>query len=703
MNRKHVSGRARWTAGGVLAVSLAVSTVSAQNSLTMEVTLSASGTGGPPVAGAVMTGEGFTFSFDIDGGPSGTVTEVGSTNHRFFYEWEPIAGDLASATMTHTYYDSAWGMAPHILVTRTEGIETGGSLENESSTIVDSGTASANWFAKGSPAIPGGTTVSLPVAESNPPHEATADEIPQYHFGLPFTIDAQDAFADLWQDFVSNATATITAESFNIDGAGDWAHEVTIEVTWDDGSSGTSGPIFDGLTAVEVVYEDLTLVSDQIWHTTNPGQVKVAILKPETAIPIVGGDFYIGYDTTYLEFVSANPGDSPYVSEIFEVHDPGNPGSLFYAVGVDPLAGDPATDEARIMAVLTFHAVGEVCDVDELVWFDGHQLSDDQAGGAVIHFEEDLNAISIDDTPPTLVNVPADITVDPTIGTCQALVSMTPPTATDTCDPDPVVTYERSDGLALSDPFPAGPNFFEPSATTTITWTAEDAAGNIATATTVVTNTGTNPVTVDIFYPGVASAGRCINIEIPLLGADQPISITFDLDGEGQYVDAWPCHGGALDAECVLLRDELHSLRSLTPISVIGNEYVGSTTLLGGDLNDDGVVDILDFGIFVFQFGQALGVDTPCGTPGPHADISGNGVVGTADFLFIQMNYLLVDELCPGSPLMAGRLPQPRERISVRELHRLGLGHLEVADLTGDGWVGPRDIAAFAAGARPEK
>ncbi|MCW5517433.1 Ig-like domain-containing protein [Muriicola sp. Z0-33] len=50
------------------------------------------------------------------------------------------------------------------------------------------------------------------------------------------------------------------------------------------------------------------------------------------------------------------------------------------------------------------------------------------------------------------------------------LVDIGTATATDSCDPTPLVTGVRGDGLALTDPYPVG--------ATTITWTAVDASGN---------------------------------------------------------------------------------------------------------------------------------------------------------------------------------------------------------------------------------
>lgn len=62
---------------------------------------------------------------------------------------------------------------------------------------------------------------------------------------------------------------------------------------------------------------------------------------------------------------------------------------------------------------------------------------------------------------------------------------------------------------------------------------------------------------------------------------------------------------------------------------------------------------------------------------------------------------------CPSLPARSadrGALDgaHPRERITVKELRRLGLGDLAAADLNRDGWVDARDIQLFTqAGGAP--
>ncbi|MHC5003368.1 MAG: hypothetical protein ACYTJ0_09610, partial [Planctomycetota bacterium] len=147
---------------------------------------------------------------------------------------------------------------------------------------------------------------------------------------------------------------------------------------------------------------------------------------------------------------------------------------------------------------------------------------------------------------------------------------------------------------------------------------------------------------------------------------------------------------------------------------VVGTQYVADFTssgsmdddsLIGGNLNDDEWIDIIDFGGFVGQYGMNyMTADTTCATPPVHADINGGGTVETGDYTFIQTQFLYHEEnTCCVIASVAGDRGSdgPVVEISVVELRRRGLGHLEVADLNRDGWLDVHDIAAFAAGVRP--
>lgn len=233
-----------------------------------------------------------------------------------------------------------------------------------------------------------------------------------------------------------------------------------------------------------------------------------------------------------------------------------------------------------------------------------------------------------------------------------------------------------------------------------------------------------NELVVDIELAPTVEPGpltRCITFELFDCGSGIPVIVQAEITfvaGRATGVVV-PVPTGNYD--CITARDRLHTLRRTDEdqfgvIPIVGAQYVADFTdrsgtggdddsLVGGNLNDDEFIDIVDFGIYVNRFFSSPGAGTTCTTPPAHADISGNGLVGTEDFTFIQINFLRQhDPNCCGLPGIAGGggLPaEPIMRISVAGLWRYGLGHLVVADLNGDGVLDQFDIAAFMLGDRP--
>ncbi len=292
------------------------------------------------------------------------------------------------------------------------------------------------------------------------------------------------------------------------------------------------------------------------------------------------------------------------------------------------------------------------------------------------------------------------------------------PVATDDCS-DVTLTYERSDNpsLTLHDPFPSG--------ATTITWTASDACGNttVDEQDVVVDPVNGLKLAVELADVDVPSAfDRCVTLELIPAGGGPPVVVPVTLsfvDGMATDTIEVPCG----DYDCITARDALHTLRrtDLDDFTISGAIYIADFTssggpdddsLVGGNLNDDQFIDIVDFGVFIVQYGTTVGADTPCATPGPHSDISGDAEVDGADYTFIAINYLQEHEpRCDGSVLPAdgpgpslarpGQPAGPTTSVSVARLHRVGLGHLAEADLNLDGVLDEGDIVAFIQGARP--
>jgi hypothetical protein len=315
-----------------------------------------------------------------------------------------------------------------------------------------------------------------------------------------------------------------------------------------------------------------------------------------------------------------------------------------------------------------------------------------------------------DETDPVLT-CPPDVSVLADAGSCSAsaaTVNGGVATATDNCDTNVTVVGVRSDSLPLGDPYPTG--------VTTITWTATDDCLNSTSCVQTITVAAVSNLTVEVALDGVVDPGpftRCITFEFwncapPNTAPDATVDavMTFTGGTTGLVNLNVPC--GAWS--CVTARDRRHTLRrTIDPLPISGTSFSASFTgpkaLLGGNLNDDYFIDILDFGIFSFQFAVNYGsVDTTCATPAPHADVNGDGVVFTPDFTFIQTNFLRSHEPnCCGAANIIGPAgnDRPLESITVEELEKYGLAHLAIADLNADGVLDAADITAFLDGSVP--
>jgi hypothetical protein len=322
---------------------------------------------------------------------------------------------------------------------------------------------------------------------------------------------------------------------------------------------------------------------------------------------------------------------------------------------------------------------------------------------------ECVQTITLDDTIAPVVTPPPNITVSSEAGECLASVDPGMATAEDNCDPDPAISFSRSDGKPnLSDPFE------EADSPITITWFATDCAGEVGQAEQTVTVLDTNEVVVHVALDGVDTNAftRCLTLEFWNCPGGAPAYATTSefafTNGFATAVVNVPC--GAYS--CVKVGDALHTLRrtlSAPDFTISGTQYVADFVAAGkpltsGNLNGDPFVDITDFGVFTAQYLVSLDPDTTCSSTGPHSDFNGDGQVDAADFQFIAVNFLKGNEpnCCGAMGLRAdGAGAQPRTTISVAELESLGLGHLAAADLDRNGVLDEMDIAAFMTGARP--
>jgi hypothetical protein len=233
-----------------------------------------------------------------------------------------------------------------------------------------------------------------------------------------------------------------------------------------------------------------------------------------------------------------------------------------------------------------------------------------------------------------------------------------------------------------------------PIGTTTVTWTATDAAGNTATASRTVT---VEPyqlldATIELKGFGILPMTRTVRVvaggqptlhtvnlseTVPLPGSTQTGAVRGTV--QGIHVPVSPSLG------CVAAKDTLHSVTGVSPSSVSGVRWTSSHTLYQGDSNDDDMVEIVDYGLWLSDFIALHGADV---ARDARSNFNGDTKVTTADFGYVGVNFFRVGESCtPGAVP-----PTPRERITVKDLRRAGLGELAAMDLNRDGWFDLRDM-----------
>jgi hypothetical protein len=496
-------------------------------------------------------------------------------------------------------------------------------------------------------------------------------------------------------------------------------------------SDGNCEALCEWSVTVECVDADnkLTLEPDQTcygWGDVVTVEVLIAAEEP-----VAGGQFFMEYDPTALDYFSAEPGE-PWVLEIFsEVDEPA--GTIDYAVGV-PFGEEGAT--SGVMATITFIAIQDFCGETEIVWRE-HNPPTRVTNGVGQPLDTDCNdaALSLID-PLTSMSCPADLETPADAGQCTAHVCWVNPMSGGACgdmgDLPCSAAHEGGDEIEIVDgcgDFPIG--------TTTITCGSEGCGGGGCTWTITVTED--NVVTTEIELSPIVVPGpvaRCIHLSIYPEDCGDPIEIEADMvfgvpdnipmHTTGEFLV--PC--GAY--ECATAMDPLHTLRSkVDGMDIIeqvvvdgqyefvrqvyfalfkGNPAVGGNWLWSGNLNGDCVIDVLDFGVFIGQYPSDFGTgDTDCQTEGPHADINGDGVVDPDDYWFIANNFLVVQKANCCDAVGEGCNPDGGARgksglildSKGRVLSVPATGQYEHADLNGDGVLNMTDMEIFEAGASP--
>ncbi len=472
--------------------------------------------------------------------------------------------------------------------------------------------------------------------------------------------------------FVANATDCNDANAA--------VHPGAVEVCGDGIDNNCSGAIDEGCAPFTVSMTAAGAAGSPARPTVGvPYVVRVACSAAGSAL--TGEQLAVHFDAARLALVDVvRVAGSPFTLETAREID-NAAGTLRYAADAPSGSAGLAGAAELVDLVFSVRPDAPLCGNAVLATFE-------PVGAAVTRFTRasaaplvpvasNLAAVQLDATAPVLSGVPAsDIDVAADAGSVLgARVALPTVTALDACDGAVAVIRK---GAPADGVFPIG--------TTTVTWCAVDAAGNATIVNRTVTVEPYQLLDLAVCVDGAFAGNSTRQVRVTVGAAASVVSVPFTQ--ACGTVSAYHVPVSASFA-CVTAKDIAHSLSGHAAATIVGTRYSASVSLKQGDSNDDDMVDIVDFGLLVDDFGGPRAADA-------RSNFDTNAVVNNGDFAFISVNYLRT-----GDPCVAGANPlHPRERVSVKQLRREGLGRLESADINRDGWVDAVDVQMFLQGRR---
>ena len=290
--------------------------------------------------------------------------------------------------------------------------------------------------------------------------------------------------------------------------------------------------------------------------------------------------------------------------------------------------------------------------------------------------------LTVVDTLPPTFTCPADVVRNADPGCYRLTLSLAeigwPSDLHDECSEpeDWSVLWVRSDGAA-----PLAAPFTKPS--TTITWAVVDECGNVSPPQIqTITVLPFNTAQVEIELEGELlpdTLVRCVKFVFANSASGATVeryeNVEFVRQPDGNAFASLTFSDLPCDVyDCVTAEDELHSLgvRLAPGLTPDGAAWAVAFTgpaerLVQGDLIDvydepADVVDLLDFAVFLHQWGRVYDTSlppdlpdgdghTPCGLYVLHADLNGDGVVDASDYAFISAHFgELGDVNCDAEP-----------------------------------------------------
>ena len=386
--------------------------------------------------------------------------------------------------------------------------------------------------------------------------------------------------------------------------------------------------------------------------------------------PIVAGQVYITWNSSKMTLDSITAGDAPFIE--FHVINQ-TAGTALILVSLEQ-GGSAVSVLSKIVARMQFTIRGETWDgsgTDVQFFPDGTLPTEftDGFGSKLVPALVASSGFKVDDTSPVFSNVPAAVSVNADAGEgAFARVALIAPTATDACGAV-TQTSSRSDGAGMDAMYAVG--------TTTVTWSTTDLCGNSSTATTSVTVKPYNTARFQVQYLGVNGGAATRNFVTTMRGSQISLPSTVNgvsiANGAGEFFVT----NAPIDSYfCATVEDAASTLRRRVSVTDAGTEWNVVVTLLSGDVINDEVVDVLDWGAYVVL--------------NANADLNMDNSTNASDGDMILANFGQKGDSACGSNFTDS--PEPVTSISIAELVDRGMADLVAADLNNDGWLDMADI-----------
>ena len=402
------------------------------------------------------------------------------------------------------------------------------------------------------------------------------------------------------------------------------------------------------------------------------GSVNVDAILSGVISPIVSGQIYISWNPANMSLNSITAGDAPFDQlPLQTINQTAGTALLVTSIA---LGQPPVSVISKIVARMQFTIRGGTCDgsgTDVQFFPDGTLPTTftDGLGSELVPALVASSGFKVDDTSPVFSNVPAAVSVNADAGEGPfARVALIAPTATDACGAV-TQTSSRSDGAGMDAMYAVG--------TTTVTWSTTDLCGNSSTATTSVTVNPYNTARFQVQYVGVSGGAATRSFVTTLRGPQVSLPSTVNgvsiANGAGEFFVT----NAPIDSYfCATVEDAASTLRRRVSVTDAGTEWNVVVTLLSGDVINDEVVDVLDWGAYVVR--------------NVNADLNMDNSTNDTDGDMILAIFGQKGDTACGSNFTDS--PEPVTSISIAELVDRGMADLVAADLNNDGWLDMADI-----------